>query len=513
MTGHRMSKFYITTAIDYVNSRPHLGTAYEKITADIIARYTRLAGVPTHFLMGNDEHSLNVFRRAKEQGLDPKAYCDQMEREFREVWQRLDVSFDDFIRTTDERHRAGVTALVERIQAAGDIYEGHYEGWYCNSCEAFKQEKDLVDGLCPVHRAKPDWIKEKNYFFRLSKYQQPLLDHYARHPGFLQPEVRRNEILNVIQGGLEDISISRAGQAWGIPLPFDAQSVVYVWFDALINYISALGFGTGDEAFGRWWPASLHVIGKDITRFHCVIWPAMLMSAGVALPERVFGHGFVTFRGEKMSKSLGTIVDPLDAASKFGPDPLRLYLVREFAYGQDGDFSWERFEERYNSDLANNLGNLVSRIATMADKYCGGRLPVPPAEPGRLAQVAALAVAAYRESMDRFALQDGMGAAYSLIDAANLFITETEPWKLAKDDANAPRVAQILYEVAEALRIAAILLLPAMPGSAAEILRRVGAPKPGAEHRLDDARWGAARDLTTIRADAMWPRLGDGKKR
>jgi methionyl-tRNA synthetase len=436
-----------------------------------------------------------------------------MEREFREVWQRLDVSFDDFIRTTDERHRVGVTALVERIRAAGDIYEGHYEGWYCNSCEAFKQEKDLVDGLCPVHRSKPDWIKEKNYFFRLSKYQQPLIDHYARHPEALEPEVRRNEILNVIHGGLDDISISRAGQAWGIPLPFDPQSVVYVWFDALINYVSALGFGGDDAAFGRWWPASLHVIGKDITRFHCVIWPAMLMSAGLELPERVFGHGFVYFKGEKMSKSLGTIVDPLDAASKFGPDPLRLFLVREFAYGQDGDFSWERFEERYNSDLANNLGNLVSRIATMADKYCGGRLSVPAAPAGRLSDVAASAVTAYRASMDRFALQDGMAAAFSVIDAANAFIAETEPWKLAKEEANAPRVAQILYEVAEALRIAAILLLPAMPASAAEILRRVGTPASDTRHRLDDASWGAAGDLVTIKADAMWPRIGEAKKK
>ncbi|MCX6553095.1 MAG: methionine--tRNA ligase, partial [Acidobacteria bacterium] len=489
----------------------HLGTAYEKISADIIARYKRLAGVPTWFLMGNDEHSLNVFRRATEQGLDPKAYCDGMEREFREVWQRLDVSFDDFIRTTEERHRVGVTALVERIQAAGDIYDGHYEGWYCVSCEAFKQEKDLVDGQCPVHRTTPDWIKEKNYFFRLSKYQQPLLEHYAQHPECLEPEVRRNEILNVIQGGLEDISISRAGQAWGIPLPFDENSVVYVWFDALINYISALGFGANDPRFDEWWPASLHVIGKDITRFHCVIWPAMLMSAGVPLPKQVFGHGFVYFKGEKMSKSLGTIVDPLEAASRFGPDPLRLFLVREFAYGQDGDFSWERFEERYNSDLANNLGNLVSRVATMAEKYCGGTLAVPTGPAGRLAQIAASAVATYGAAMDRFALQEGMGAAFAIIDAANLYITETEPWKLAKDAANAPRVAQILYEVAEAVRIAAVLLLPAMPASATEILRRVGVIKPAGEHRLADAAWTGAGTLVTIKGDALWPRIGGTK--
>jgi methionyl-tRNA synthetase len=500
--------FFITTAIDYVNSRPHLGTAYEKITADVIARYKRLTGEPTWFLMGNDEHSLNVYRRAKEQGLDPKAYCDRMEGEFREVWGRLDVSFDDFIRTTEERHRVSVSELVRRIQAAGDIYEGHYEGWYCVSCEAFKQEKDLVEGLCPTHKKKPDWIREKNYFFRLSKYQEPLLRHFEAHPEFLEPEMRRNEIVNLIQGGLEDISISRAEQAWGIPLPFDPQSVVYVWFDALINYISALGFGSGDPSmFERWWPASLHCIGKDITRFHCVIWPAMMMSAGLPLPQRVFGHGFVYFRGEKMSKSLGTIVDPLEAADKFGPDPLRVFLVREFAYGQDGDFSWERFEERYNSDLANNLGNLVSRIATMADTYCGGQLTIPTAAPGRLAGAASQAVTTYIDAMNRFALQDGANAAFALVNATNLFITETEPWKLAKDPANADQVAQILYEVAEALRIAAILLLPVMPRSAAEILRRVGAPKPGADHRLSDAVWNGAGDRVTIKADAMWPRL------
>ncbi len=292
-----MAKFYLTTAIDYVNSRPHLGTAYEKITADVIARYKRLAGFETYFLMGNDEHSLNVSKKAKELGLDPLTYCDQMEGQFREVWEKLEISFDDFIRTTEPRHVRGVTALLDRINAAGDIYEGEYEGWYCVSCEGFKQDKDLEDGNCPLHKTKPDWIREKNYFFRLSKYQQPLLDRYAEHPELLEPEIRRNEILNVISGGLADISISRAGQKWGIPVPFDPDSAVYVWFDALINYISALGFGQEDDLFKQWWPADLHIIGKDITRFHCIIWPAMLMSAGLPVARQVFGHGFRLSQG------------------------------------------------------------------------------------------------------------------------------------------------------------------------------------------------------------------------
>src|ERR671912_154917 len=355
------ARFYLTTAIDYVNSRPHLGTAYEKITADAIARYKRLAGFDTLFVMGNDEHSQNVYRKAREEGLDPLAYCDKMEREFREAWDLLDISYDDFIRTTQPRHKAAVQELVRRIAATGDVYEGFYEGWYCVGCEAFKQEKDLVDGKCPLH-STVDWIKEKNHFFRLSKYQQPLIDHITAHPEFIEPDVRRNEILRLLEGGLDDISISRAGQSWGIPLPHDPSSVVYVWFDALINYAAAVGLGTDEARFDTWWPADLHVIGKDITRFHCVIWPAMLMSAGLPVPRQVFGHGWVHLRGEKMSKSLGTAVDPLEAGQRFGPDALRLFLTKEIPYGADGDFTFERFEERYNTDLANNLGNLVNRV-------------------------------------------------------------------------------------------------------------------------------------------------------
>lgn len=503
-----MPRFYLTTAIDYVNSRPHVGTAYEKVAADVIARYRRAAGFDVRFVMGNDEHSQNVFRKARELGLDPVTYCDRMEGEFRSVWAGLDISFDDFIRTTESRHRLAVEKLVTVSRASGDIYDGQYEGWFCVSCEAFKQEKDLVDGKCPVHQTTPEWIKERNYFFRLSAYRDRLLAHYEAHPEFVAPESRRNEMLRLLEAGLEDISVSRAGQAWGIPLPFDPNSVVYVWYDALINYAAAVGYGHDDALFETWWPADLHLIGKDITRFHCVVWPAMLMSAGLRLPRQVYGHGFVLTRGQKMSKSLGTVLDPLDAAGRFGPDPLRLYLMKEIVFGSDGDFTWDRFEEKYNVDLANNLGNLVNRITAMAERYRRGNLLASAPAEG-LADIGKKAAATYRAAMDSLALDAGVRAAFGVVDATNEYIASSEPWTLARSEETQRALDQVLWSAAEGLRIAAVMLSPVMPGSAAEILRRLGVAETEATTpRFErDLAVRASGERTLTRAAALWPRL------
>lgn len=506
-----MTRFYLTTAIDYVNSIPHLGTAYEKIGADALARFMRLQGREVHFQMGNDEHSTNVLKAAREKGLDPKVYCDEMRGKFTEIWQKLGVSYDDFIQTSEPRHHKATQKLFDAILKNGDIYEDLYEGWYCESCEAFYTEKDLVEELCPHHKTKPKWLSEKNFFFNLSKYQQPLLDHITAHPEFILPEIRRNEIVSLIKSGLQNVSVSRSGFEWGIPLPNDKGHVVYVWFDALINYLTAVGYADDPARFEKWWPTDLHIIGKDITRFHCVIWPAMLMSAGLPMPKTVFGHGFVYLKGEKMSKSLGNVVTPLDVADVYGPDALRYYLLRGSSFGADGNFTWDDFIKRYNADLANDLGNVLNRSMGMAKKYFNGLL-----KPGESAEDdKALILKAgetgkkVRQAMDYLQgdLQYHLAleAIWDLIGAVDKYIDSSAPWTLKKEGKDA-RLAQVLYNVFNCLRLIGMWVAPFMPFTSQKIYAQLQLPFP--ETFAEGAPWTAMPSEHQLgEASPLFPRI------
>jgi methionyl-tRNA synthetase len=504
-----MTKYYVTTAIDYVNARPHLGTAYEKIGADCLARYKRLAGFDTYFLMGTDEHSTNVEREARALGKDPQAYTDEMALVFEGTWKSLHISYDQFIRTTDPKHKRAVARLFQTIHDQGYIYEGKYSGFYCEGCEEFKIEKDLVDGKCPRHLTVAKFIEERNYFFALSKLSDRLKAHILAHPDFIRPEIRKNEIMNVIESGLEDVSVSRAGKTWGIPLPIASDQVVYVWFDALINYISALGFGSDgnvDKAlFERYWPCDVHIIGKDITRFHCLIWPAMLMAAGVELPHSIFGHGFVYNRGEKMSKTLGNIVDPVNLAGFFGADALRYLLLREIAFDRDGDFTVELFVTRYNAELANELGNLFSRTLSMTGRYFDGAVPAWNAEAANeTARLTARVVADYRREMDALAFDRALAAVWRAVQDANRFVEERKPWAQAKSNQR-EALGATLRALLEVLRVCSILCQPFMPEKANEMRVQLGLP---AEFDLDEAGRPGASDWTRIGAPVvLFPRL------
>ncbi len=466
-----MSKFYITTAIDYSNGDPHLGHAFEKIGADVIARYRRLCGDDVYFVIGMDEHSQTILEPAAEAGLTPQAWVDKMAMVFSDAWERLEISHDVFIRTTEERHARAVLELVERTEQAGYIYEGTYEGYYCERCESFKQEKDLVDGRCPEH---PDreigWTKEDNYFFKLSAFRDKLLALLDERPEFVQPEIRRNEIRNVLEDGLQDVSMSRPQREWGIPFPGDPDHAVYVWYDALINYLSAIGFP--EERYREWWPAQQHVIGKGITRHHCIIWPAMLMAAGVEIPQSVWAHGYIHWGGRKLSKSAGAPVTLESALERYGPDPLRYYLLREVPWDGDADFTWQRFDDIYNAELANDLGNLANRTLAMIHKYRDAVVPAA-AETG-LDRRAGEALAAYREAMDGYLLHKGTGAALELAGAANVFIEEQAPWKLAKDESKSAELDATLASLARTLGRLAILLSPFMPGKSRELWSALG---------------------------------------
>jgi methionyl-tRNA synthetase len=466
-----LARFYITTAIDYSNGDPHLGHAYEKIGADAIARYRRLRGDDVHFVIGMDENSQTILQPAEEAGLTPQTWVDRLADVFAGAWKALAISHDDFIRTTERRHARAVVEMVERTRRAGHIYKGTYEGLYCERCEAFKQEKDLVDGRCPEH---PDreviWTKEDNYFFRLSAFRDLLLRHLDEHPEFVQPEIRRNEIRNVLEEGLQDISVSRPQREWGIPFPGDEDHAVYVWYDALINYLSAVGFP--DPQYREWWPASLHVIGKGITRFHCLVWPAMLMAAGVELPLGVWAHGYIHWEGRKLSKSAGAPVTLESAAARYGPDALRYFLLREVPWDGDADFSWQRFDDIYNAELANDLGNLANRALAMIGKYRGGT--VPAGGETALDRRALDALVGYRSAMDAFLLHRGAVTAMELAGAANVFIEEQAPWKLAKEASRGPELDAVLSSLARSLGRLAILIYPLMPGKAGELWRALG---------------------------------------
>jgi methionyl-tRNA synthetase len=472
-----VSRFYITTAIDYANGDPHLGHAFEKIGADVIARSRRLMGDEVRFCMGMDEHGQKVAQAAAAEGVDPQALVDRLSGRFRATWERLGISNDRWVRTTDAHHRRGVAALIERCleRNPNDFYEKAYEGYYCVGCELFKRDHEIEDGRCILHPTRElQWTEERNWFFRLSAYGAFLRRHFDLHPDFLQPESRRNEILALIDGGLEDISVTRARLSWAIPFPRPTSDGVeqgtWVWFDALPNYLTDTGYPDAD--WEAWWPAQLHVVGKDITRLHAVIWPAMLQCAGLPLPERVWGHGFVSLGGERFSKSSGVGLDLGEVIDRFGPDAFRYFLMREVPWDADGNFSWERFTERYTSELANGLGNLASRTISMVDKYCGGLVP-DAAHPEIDARIAE-ALAEYRRAMDALLLHEGAAAALGLVSAANAFVQAVAPWKLAKDPERATDLYAALAALVRALAVASALLSPFMPAKMEELWSRLG---------------------------------------
>ena len=477
--------FFLTTAIDYANGDPHLGHAFEKIGADVIARYHRQAGRAVHFLIGMDEHGQKVAQTAEARGVAPQQLADEVAATFQRMWARLGISYDQFVRTTENGHKAGVQALIARIfeRNPDDFYEKAYRGRYCVGCEAFKSEGELVDDRCPLHPTRElQWTEERNWFFRLSRYQAPLERLLAERPEFCQPESRRNEILGLLAQGLEDVSASRARFAWGVPFPrptSDGETqTTYVWFDALPNYLTATGFP--DDGFEARWPAQLHVVGKDITRFHCVIWPAMLMAAELPLPARVWAHGFVSLGGERFSKSAGVKLELGEAIDRFGPDAFRYFLLREVPFDGDGNFSWERFEERYTADLANALGNLASRTIAMLEKYCDGVVPTSASATVAAADDADLA--AYHAAMDGsrgYLLHDGLAALWRIVFRANALVADRQPWALAKDPARRPELDETLGTLAGQLVRVAVALAPFMPAKAEELWVQLGGPRAG----------------------------------
>ncbi len=480
-----MAKFYVTTPIYYVNDVPHIGHAYTTIAADVLARYHRLMGDDVFFLTGTDEHGQNIERIAEEKGVSPKDFCDGIVARYKEAWQILGISNDYFVRTTDQRHVAGVQKFARALFESGDVYRGKYGGWYCPRCEGFYQPEELVDGqLCPVHRRPAEWTEENNYFFALSRYQDRL-QHLVGETDFVQPEARRNELLGVLRQGLQDFSISRERVRWGVPLPDEPSQVLYVWVDALLNYITSVGYEDDPATFGRYWPADVHLMAKEIIRFHGLYWPAMLMAAGVPLPHKIFVHGWLTKDGQKLSKTTGNIIDPFDLVQRFGRDAVRYYFMREGVFGSDWDYTDSAFVRRYNADLANDLGNLLNRTLQMLVRYFDAVVPEP--GPGDSAvdapflDLAASLANRVREAIERVAIQDALAAIWEVVQQGNQYVQRTAPWELAKarkagSASAAQRLATVLYNLLDVLRVVGVIGAPVMPEKMAQLREQLGLP-------------------------------------
>ncbi|GAB3142048.1 methionine--tRNA ligase [Microbispora hainanensis] len=519
-TASGESAFYVTTPIYYVNDAPHLGHAYTTVAGDVLTRWHRQRGEKVWYLTGTDEHGQKIMRTAEANGVSPQEWCDKLvEDAWKPLWEHLQIANDDFIRTTERRHTDRVQEFVQDLYDKGEIYKGEYEGPYCVGCEEYKSPGDLLEGdLCPIHKRPVEWLKEENYFFRLSAYGQRLLEHYEQNPDFIQPASARNEIVQLVKQGLQDLSISRSTFDWGVPIPWDPKHVIYVWIDALLNYATAVGYGSDQAKFDDTWPANVHLVGKDILRFHAAIWPAMLMANDLPLPRKIFANGWLLVGGEKMSKSNLTGISPRDLTSHFGVDAYRYYFLRAIPFGQDGSFSWEDFSARYTSELANDFGNLASRVAAMIGKYFDGVLPeakdAGPAEQAIADGLAAAVAQADTAIGDNLDFAGGIGAIFDFVKQVNGYLSDQAPWKVAKDDSpeGQARLATILYTAAESLRAIAVLLHPVMPATSEKLWASLGAePYLGAlaDQRIADvATWGRLpAGAQVVKGEILFPRL------